>query len=226
MNKMIPAAIVIIVMSILCSCNNPLTTQKTIESIPSLKPTTTQITNVKFEYGSINKYVTYTLPNSLVDGDYNMELGYLGGNLFRLSENGSSVAKQASDGTPPGWNSYGGVEMYYQLNCQFNNGQLTDVALPWNHSDYLSEPESVDNCLVPAVIVKVSFALYTMPEIDENHIPIDNQNSTMWYVFLAKEDSKIAYSVFLNAENYSKEEAITLAQSVRFSNNAFNLSIQ
>ncbi|NCA80158.1 MAG: hypothetical protein EOM76_08245 [Sphingobacteriia bacterium] len=226
MNKMISATIVIIVMSILCSCSRSIATQKTIETVPSQKDSTTQSTSAIFAYDSINKYVTYTLPSTLVDGDYNRELGYLGGNLFRLGETGSSVSKQASEGIPPGWNSYGGFEMYNQLTCQFNGGRLIEVALPWNHSIYLSKPEPVDNCAAPAVIVKVSFDLYTAPEIDENHIPKDNQTSTMWYVFFAKEDSKIAYAVFLNAENYRKEEAISLAQSVRFSNNAFILSIQ
>jgi len=226
MKKMIPAAIVIIVMSILCSCSRSIAIQKANETAPSQNQTTKQSTSAIFAYDSINKYMTYALPCTLVEGEYNRELGYLGGNLFRLRENGNTVAKQASDGTPPGWNSYGGAEMYYQLNCRFNDGQLIDVALPWNHSSYLSKPESVDNCVAPAVIAKVSFDLYTMPEIDEKHIPKENQNSTMWYVFVAKEDSKITYAVFLDAENNSKEDIVTLAQSVKFSNDAFSLSIQ
>lgn len=110
----------------------------------------------EFANDSINQYMTYDLPSSLVDGSYNRELGYLGGNLFCLKDTGSSVAKEASESTPRGWNSYCGAEMYYKLNCQFENGQLTGVSLPWNHSIDLTKAKPADKCLVPAVIVQIA----------------------------------------------------------------------
>ena len=175
---------------------------------------------------SLSQYITYNLPNTLVNGSYNRELGYLGGNLFCLKDTGSCVAKKASDSTPYGWNSYGGVEMYYKLNCKFNNEQLTDVSLPWNHSAYLTKAQHVDKCEVSAVIVQVSHDLYTAPEAQANNIDNDKRTSSMWYVFFAKENSDICYAIFLNTDYFSKEDTILLAQSVKFKDNAFNIEIK
>lgn len=36
----------------------------------------------------------------------------------------------------------------------------------------------------------------------------------------------IIYAIYLNAEHFSKEETIALAQSVEFSDNAFGLVVQ
>lgn len=136
------------------------------------------------------------------------------------------MAEKASTSTPYGWNSYGGFEMYYKLNCKFDNGQLTDVSLPWNHSMYLSKAQPVDRCEVSAVIVQVSHDLYTASEIDAKDIGNDKLTSTMWYVFFAKENSDISYAIFLNADYFSKEDTISLAQSVIFKDNAFNIEIK
>jgi len=48
----------------------------------------------------------------------------------------------------------------------------------------------------------------------------------MWYVFFAKENSDISYAIFLNADYFSKEDTISLAQSVIFKDNAFNIEIK
>lgn len=226
MKKAISSFAALLVLLSLCSCGNPKAPATSSANPSSQNLSSKQEPASEFAYDSINQYITYSLPNTLVDGNYNRKLGYLGGNLFCLKDTGSCVAKEASDGTPPGWNSYGGVEMYYKLHCQFDNGQLADVFLPWNHSAYLTKPKPIDNCKVPAVIVQVSFDLYTQPEATEKNIDKDKRNSTMWYVFFAKEDSDISYAIFLNADYYSKKDTISLAQSVKFSDNAFNLVIK
>lgn len=194
--------------------------QLTNQSMPSK-----QATGPEFAFKSINQYITYNLPATLVDGSYNRELGYLGGNLFSRKDNGGFVAKEASESTPPGWYSYGGAELYYKLTCKFANGKLTSVSLPWNHSIDLTAAEPLSDCTVPAVIVKIGFDLYTAPEAQQLNITKDKQNATMWYVFFAKEDSEISYAVFLNAEHYSKEDTISLARSVKFSADAFSLVV-
>lgn len=179
-----------------------------------------------FQFNSIRQYMQYDLPAALTVGSDNRELGYLGGNLFGLKATGDFVAEAASDSTPPGWHSYGGAEIFYQLNCQFANGQLKHVSLPWNHAVYLTNAESIENCAAPAVMFEVSFDLYTQPEASKNHIAKDKQTSKMWYVFFTREDSKISYAIFLNAEHFSKEATVTLAKSVEFSDDAFSLVVQ
>ena len=207
MKKVSLSFIALYVLFSLCSCG--------------IQETTNQLAD-----NSLNQYITYNLPDTLINGSHNRELGYLGGNLFCLKDTGSCVAEKASTSTPYGWNSYGGVEMYYKLNCKFDNGQLTDVSLPWNHSMYLSKAQPVDRCEVSAVIVQVSHDLYTASEIDAKDIGNDKLTSTMWYVFFAKENSDISYAIFLNADYFSKEDTISLAQSVIFKDNAFNIEIK
>lgn len=226
MRYLIYILISIIAILIFSSFDSPIITLPTIESTSNQYSVTTQKNQEIFAFDSINQYVTYTLPETLVDGNYTRELGYLGGSLFCLKETGSYIAKQASDGTPPGWNSFGGIEMYYQLNCEFYNDQLTDVSLPWNHAVFITEIEPIADCAEPAVVVQVCFDLYTAPEINANNIPKSNQTSTMWYVFFANDSSKISYAIFLDAERFSKETTISLARSVKFSPNAFDLIVK
>lgn len=225
MKKAISAFASFLVFLSFCSCGIPETPASSAKS-SSQSLSSKQGTASEFAYDSIDQYITYTLPSTLVEGSYNRELGYLGGNLFCLKDTGSCVAKEASDSTPPGWNSYGGAEMYYKLNCQFDNGQLTYVFLPWNHSIDLTKAEPVNGCKAPAVIVQIGHDLYTVPEAEEQHIAKEKQNSTMWYVFFAKENSDISYAVFLNADYYSKEDTISLARSVEFKDHAFDIVIQ
>lgn len=226
MKKKISAFVALLVLLSLCSCGGPKTHDSSSADSSSRSLSSKKETASEFGYDSIDQYITYSLPSTLVEGSYNRELGYLGGNLFCLEDTGSCVAKEASDSTPPGWNSYGGAEMYYKLNCQFDNGRLTYVFLPWNHSVDLTKAEPVGNCRAPAVIVQIGHDLYTVPEAEEQHIDKDKQNSAMWYVFFAKEGSDISYAIFLNADCYSKEDTISLAQSVKFSEDAFRLAIK
>lgn len=178
------------------------------------------------EQDALSQYITYDLPETLVNGSDSRDLGYLGGKLFCYKDTGNCVAKKASDSTPYGWNSYGGVEIYYNLNCKFSNGQLTDVSLPWNHSDYLTKAKPVDQCEEPAVLLQVEHDLYTAPEARENNITTEESVSTMWYVFFANENSNICYAVFLNSDYYNEEDIISLAQTVQFKEGAFNIKVK
>lgn len=207
MKKLALILVALYIMFSLCSCGS--------------KETVNQL-----EDYSLSQYLTYSLPDTLVNGSYNRELGYLGGNLFCLKDTGSCEAKNASESASYGWNSYGGVEIYYKLNCKFNNGQLTDISLPWNHSKYLTNVQPVGKCEAPAVIVQVVHDLYTASEAEENNIANDELISSMWYVFFAKENSDICYAIFLNADYYSKEDILLLAQSVKFKDNAFNIEVK
>lgn len=181
------------------------------------KGTTDQVSQI-----SISKYMEYQLPDTLVTGEYNQQLGYLGGNVFCLKKTGSYEAMPASDSVSYGWNTYGGVEMYYQLNCTFEDGKLKEVALPWNHSEYLEKEEPLTNSDVSAIIVLVDHDLYTAAE----NTTIEQRNSKIWYVFFAKEGSDISYAIYLNADLFSKEDMMALAQTVKFKKGAFDVIVQ
>ncbi len=181
------------------------------------------IENFLRDHMSMSSYLTYKLPNSLVDDNFTFNLGNLGGNLFSLKKTGSSVAIESkSKSIPYGWDSYGGVEIYYKLNYTYDNGKLTDISIPWNHSGFLNQPEYIDGCDIDILLVKVSHDLYTHAEITNKA----KQTSKYWYAFFAKEDKDISYSLFLNADIYTKREIIKLAKSVKFKNGAFDIKIQ
>ncbi|MVB11011.1 hypothetical protein CAFE_17130 [Caprobacter fermentans] len=224
MKKMILIFSFLLISFNFCSCGASNSSVSTAEN-PGGKNLSTKQTAAN-PADSINQYISYRLPDTLSDGGYNKELGFLGGNLFCLKSTGSCAAKKASDTTPPGWNSYGGAEIYDNLDCKFEKGQLIDVSPPWNHAEYLTKMEPLEHCEVPAAIVQVSFDLYSASEASEKNIVDKNAlNSTMWYVFFSKEDCGINYAIFLNAEQFSREDTVTLAQSVKFSDQAFNLKI-
>jgi len=174
----------------------------------------------------MSQYLTYTLPDNLENGAFNSELGYLGGSLFCWKDTGSSDAAGESESTPVGWNAYGGVEIYYNLDCSFDNGELTTVSLPWNHSAYLSDAQPLDGCASPALIVQVSHDLYTAAEAEEYGIDEDQRSSTMWYVFFAEQDSDISYALYMNADYYSEEDMIALARSAVFKDGAFDIEVE
>ena len=172
--------------------------------------------------GSLQSDVTYRLPNGLVEGDYNETLGNLGGKLFLKGDTMDAAAMPASESVAPGWNGYGGIERYYQLNPTFEKDQLTGIGLPWNHSSFVMEPETLKDCDAPALIVKVNHDLYTAAEE-----PAGNQTtSDFWYVFFAMKDKFVSYAIYLNADLYTKEEAIVMAKSVKFMDGAFDYQPQ
>ena len=84
----------------------------------------------------------------------------------------------------------------------------------------------MDKCEVSAVIIQVGHDLYTASAAQENNITNDELISSMWYIFFAKENSDVCYAIFLNADCYSKEDIILLAQSVKFKDNAFNIEVK
>lgn len=177
-------------------------------------------------YLTMDHYLLYRLPDSLAEGEHHWDQASLGGNVFLWKETGESEAKQAGEYTPIGWNAYGGVEVYYRLGCTFQDGRLTDVLLPWNHSMGLDKAEPVDGCDAPAVIIPIDHDLYTAPQIREYDLTAEEAVSEMWYVFFSREDSDIGYAVFLNRAYFSREDTIALAQSVRFKDGAFNIDVQ
>ena len=170
----------------------------------------------------MSKYLMYNLPHSLSDGEFSQELGYLGGNLFIDNETASVIAMPASESVGYGWNSFGGVEMYYKLNSTFENNTFQSISLPWNHSEFIEKPVVLDDCDEPALITLVVHDLYTVVEETNN----DQRISRMWYVFFTRESSDISYTLFLNADFFSKEEMIILAKSVEFKDGAFDIKVE
>ncbi|PNV60247.1 hypothetical protein C0033_19575 [Clostridium sp. chh4-2] len=180
---------------------------------------------------SMEDYLTYHLPDGLANGGYlaTMETG---GNLFLTSDpEGINRLEELSryideESVPAEWRAAGAVKRYDGTGVTGGIEKGSLMGLPWNHTSILSEPVSIADCEVPALIILVQHDLYTpaaLEEAEAEYGPISEENKTsrMWYVFFAKEDSDKMYSVSLNADLYQRDDALKMARSVHFKDGAF-----
>ncbi len=109
----------------------------------------------------------------------------------------------------------------------FKDGKLSEVNLPWNHSEFVTDFEVIKGTEASAIFVKVQHDLYTYQEIEDakaknQPIPEDKQTISMWYVFFAQEGYDKSYSLFLNCDYFTQEDMLFIARSVSFADQAFN----
>lgn len=171
------------------------------------------------QYMDMKHYITYDLPDSVQDNEFDPFMGNLGGNTFRSDK---QEEKESDASIPHGWDALGGVEIYYKLNVTYENGIPKTISIPWNHSEFLEEPEIKIEGKVPAFLVPVSHSLAT-GNSSEN---LEEENRKYWYAFFTQEDSEISYAVYLSQDSFSKEEFIALVQSVQFYAGAFELEVE
>ena len=186
-------------------------------------------------HASMADYVTYRLPEGLTDSGYRTDLGDGGGGSLFLTEDEDQKARLEElgryvdrDSVPDAWLAAGGIIRWnaYYLNRRFDTGSLMETAIPWNHTSYWGELVSVEDCEVPALLEPLCHDLYTPSSLEEAEkrygpIPEENQTSRMWYVFFARPDSDVMYAIYLNGDLYKKEDALKLARSVHFKEEAF-----
>ena len=186
-------------------------------------------------HASMADYVTYRLPEGLTDSGYRADLGDGGGGSLFLTEDEDQKARQEElgryvdrDSVPDAWLAAGGIIRWNAdyLYRRFDTGSLMETAIPWNHTSYWGELVSVEDCEVPALLEPLCHDLYTPSSLEEAEkrygpIPEENQTSRMWYVFFARPDSDVMYAIYLNGDLYKKEDALKLARSVHFKEEAF-----
>lgn len=186
-------------------------------------------------HASMADYVTYRLPEGLTDSGYRADLGDGGGGSLFLTEDEDQKARLEElgryvdrDSVPDAWLAAGGIIRWNAdyLNRRFDTGSLMETAIPWNHTTYWGELVSVEDCEVPALLEPLCHDLYTPSSLEEAEkrygpIPEENQTSRMWYVFFARPDSDVMYAIYLNGDLYKKEDALKLARSVHFKEEAF-----
>lgn len=171
------------------------------------------------QYMNMRNYITYELPDFVQDNDFDPLMGNLGGNTFQSDK---YEEKGSNESVPHSWTALGGVEIYYKLNVTYENGIAKTLSLPWNHSEFLEEPEIQMNCEVPALIVPVSHSLVTGAESKNS----EEKDSRYWYAFFTQEDSDISYAIYLSQDSFSKEDFVTFIQSVKFDTYAFEIEVE
>lgn len=108
----------------------------------------------------------------------------------------------------------------------FKNGKLISGSNGENHTLYIGEPEVLTNVQEQAVLREVEHDLYTAAELGAaeeagNPIPKDQWTSKMWEIYFAREDGSAVYFFFFNEKYFTKKQAIAVAQSVQFTEAAF-----
>lgn len=176
------------------------------------------------EYG-IEQYLTVSLPDGYKFGSYVANMSaFSGGWLLE----GNAEEPVHSEWTDASWYAPGGIGRAENSSdvLQFDSGELTSVSLLMNHSEPISEVETIENCEVSTALAEYEFDLFTSSEwaeyLEKNPDASESECvSRYWYLFIGEEDSDTYYVLFLNEELFSKEDAIKMARSIHFDENAF-----
>lgn len=175
----------------------------------------------------LSNYLTITLLDGMQLGAYQVGMN---DNWEGCFFEGDYEEIPHGEGAPVAWYAPGGVGVcpwdssytYGNLSAEFSEGVLTKVYWTNNHSGRTSDFETLENCDMQALLCEYSFDVFTIPEADEyrqTHGLSEEELQTVskyWYVFFAEPDSAHSYVLFLNQAYFSKEDVITLAESIEF----------
>jgi len=169
----------------------------------------------------IGEYMTLELPEGVTLGNYQIYNNDIFSGCLMYGDYPETVH---GEWCPEAWYALGGVgivESPYEPMLIFEDGRLSKVWWRMNHAEIESEGEYIEGCDMQAMLCEAIFDSFTIPEWEEykEKYPdaLEEQCfSRYWYVFFGEPDSEIVYTVYLNQENFTKEDAIALAKSVRF----------
>lgn len=160
-------------------------------------------------------------------GEYQADLIWGGGVLFIWKEE----KRDLSDAwAPEEWKSAGSftrVEREEMAPFVFDNeGKLTDLRLVMNHIEPNGPAEVLEGCREQAVLVSINHDMYTpseLAELEEAGRPVPEEEATadFWYIGFAREDAPYGYLLFLAERYFTREEAIAMARSIRFTEEAW-----
>ena len=169
------------------------------------------------------------LPQGFTLGNYMANIGIDGGALIeplayaiREEELISGFGSSYGSGIPE-WFYSGTISIirYPQDWFVFEDGKLVDKQMIyWNHTSE-EKIEVLEGLAMPAILYHANHDLYTAAEIGtlyEQGIELTEEETTSdyWYIYFASPESEIAYYLSLDARQFSKEQAIEIARSVRF----------
>ena len=166
---------------------------------------------------TIDQWLTLELPEGYSLGKYNASLGWDGGALI-LPE---VYEVKGEDFASDEWKFAGFVGRTDQETANFHyvNGIPDGENCPANNhtsGEILGVLTDLDR---PAVFAHQNHDLYTasqMGELQAQGITIEDETSDYWYFFFAKEDVEEIYYLSLSTKCFTKEEAIEIARTVRF----------
>ena len=162
-------------------------------------------------------WFTLELPDGYTLSEYNAVIGTAGGKL---------IEPQAYEilgdiyGTPIEWTMSGFIGKIpdVQRFFTFQYGRIDDMLIIANHTSQ-EKVETLEGLDMRAVLCSISHDLYTagdMERLKEQGINIPYDQSSYWYIFFAREDVKEGFYLALDQNQFSKEEAIEIAKTVKF----------
>lgn len=168
---------------------------------------------------TIRDDISYELPKGLTESAYRADQGFAGGIL--LLPNAYEVAGDEDSYAPSEWMAAGMISRFYAADLVVWNGNVIQEIYPFFNHTSTEALGSVDGLAAPGFLQKCNHDLYTASELGELaeqgvDIPESETTSDYWYVYLAKPGEKIGYVISLNAKNYTKEDAIAFAESVKW----------
>lgn len=174
------------------------------------------------DYGA-GQYLSCEMPDGFTLGKFQSDIAFYNGWMLE----GDIKEPPHDDGIPEAWYRPGGIgrgETASQV-LKFENGALTDASLQANHMEQLGETEILGGCEVQAILMEYAFELFTASSWEEYSAQYpgteEMPQSRYWYVFFGKEESEIFYTLFLDKEYFTKDDAIRMARSVRFTRETF-----
>ncbi len=170
----------------------------------------------------ISDLLSIELPEGYTLGNYMANIGIDGGALIEPQAYEVKGEDGYGSGIPE-WFYSGAISIirYPQDWFVFEDEKLVDKQMHyWNHTSE-EKIEELDGLAMPAILYRANHDLYTAAEsaeLMEQGIELkeDELTSDYWYIYFASPESEIAYYLSLDARQFSKEQAIEIAKSVRF----------
>lgn len=169
-----------------------------------------------------NKWFTIDLPEGYTLLEYDENVGNAGGSL--ISPLAYEVLGEDSYGHEMDWTMSGSIGIIPNVPdfFIFEDGQIEDVIPLWNHSSF-EKVESLDGFEMAAILYSVNHDLYTaadMGNLEEQGIYLAPEDTTSdyWYIFFAKEHSDEGYYLALDQKQFTKEDALDIAGTMKEKN--------
>lgn len=168
---------------------------------------------------TIKDDISYELPEGLTESGYRADFGFAGAIL--LLPNAYETYGDSEDSfAPPEWKAAGMISRFYTADMVVWKGDvIQEIASFYNHTSEESLG-SVDGLAAPGFLQKCNHDLYTVADLDalaEQGISISESETTSdyWYVYMAEPGEEVGYVISLNAKNFTREDVIAFAKSVK-----------
>ena len=189
------------------------------------------------EHRQMSDYFTVQLPENFIIAPYDARIGYGGGSCLISNNTADNIyleelmvyANLEELPLSIEWYSIGGMCCYCDC-VDWEEDKISHISIDSIHRMPAESGENLEKCEVPAYLEMVGLDLFTMVSLEEaekkyGEISPEKQMVRQWYVYFAKPDSRDVYVIWLNADLYSREEVIQFAESIHFTERAFQNKI-